>query len=68
MPREYRDLLMSVTAGQSVGPLHIDGGFAVAGIVGRFAPGLDDEYVIERARRVALDRATRQAVRDHVQR
>jgi hypothetical protein len=68
MPRDYRDLLMSVTAGQSVGPLHIDGGFAVAGIVGRFAPGLDDEYVIERARRVALDRATRQAVRDHVQR
>jgi hypothetical protein len=58
--------LIGAPIGQLLGPLAVDGGFAVVAVLVRAAPDLDDHRVVTRARRAAIDRATRQAAREHV--
>jgi len=68
VPREHRDRLLSAEPGQVLGPLSVDGHFEVTTVIGRIAPTLDDNRVVERARQAVLDGAARQAMRDHVRR
>jgi hypothetical protein len=68
VPQQHRDRLLSVELGQVVGPLAADNRFEVGAVIDRSAPSLDDDRVAERARRAALDNATRRAAREHVTR
>jgi hypothetical protein len=68
IPQQHRDRLLSVELGQVLGPLASDDRFDVGAVIGRSAPSLDDDRVAERARRAALDSATRRAAREHVTR
>jgi hypothetical protein len=68
IPQQHRDRLLSVELGQVLGPLVADDRFDVGAVIGRSAPSLDDDRVAERARRAALDSATRRAARELVTR
>ena len=63
-----RDSLLSADAGAVLGPWPHGDRFEVAVVAGRFAPTLDDEVVIDRARHALVDQAAGRAARERVRR
>jgi hypothetical protein len=67
-PAECRGQLLSAEPHGLIGPLLVDGHYQVAVVLARTTPTLQDERVIQRARRVLRAQTDRRAALDHVKR
>jgi hypothetical protein len=66
VPTWLRDAIRAARPGELVGPLRVNGGFALYHVDSKWPPQLDDEEVRRRAEERAVERAVGRAVNEHV--